>query len=168
MFRTPYIKNVNAINRVGLWDTVALGFDGDASNEFETIAAAATFNGNGVEANGINQFTLWCYINGAAGNSVARIFVKNAINHNWKPTAAAERNVTQQFDLVNGTIVRNTHLAFTFGIYSNTTLDLQASGGLQYFSVSIHVENTDTVSQEFTFWMQAQAWQGNKFTEQVL
>jgi hypothetical protein len=170
MLRNPKFKPGQTITPLFMMDTDFLGFHDHGGGEYQSIAAAATFTGHGVVVNGANQFTLFVYIHapGAVGSDISRIAVRNTININWKPTAAANRNHAQEFNLVDGPITRDVALTYTFGIYSNTTLDLLASSPSRWFNLAVIVENTDSVTLEYTTFLHGEALQGSLFTEQVL
>lgn len=154
-------------------DTVGLNFDAHGAGTYQTILAAATFQGAFVNANGCNQFTLGVWVDdplAGAGPYTSRISIFKVAPYFWTPAAAA-RNLGQ-FNIVNGPVYEQNLDGgrineYTFGIYSNTTLDLLASSGAHYFSLAVEIENTSGADLDYALILYGQGLQNSFFTEQI-
>jgi hypothetical protein len=114
-----------------------------------------------------NQFALHVWVTGAGGASISQIQIRGYAQQNWKPLAAAPRDRLATFYLVNGALARSVEHTFTFGIYSNTAIDLLASGGAWYGDIEIIVTNSDTVTQSYTLMLHGWALQDRKYSIQA-
>lgn len=117
-----------------------------------------------------NQFALHVYVTSTPGGGaeISQIHVNNfcAYTNNWHH-GGANQDELGGFDLVNGSLPRGIPHTFTFGVYSNTTLDLLASSSSWYGDITITVTNTDAVEQTYSLYLMGWTLQDRKYSIQA-